>query len=67
MTHFVKEDSALDKEALERSNTVYLVNKRIDMLPSILGTNLCSLMANIDRFAFSVLWVGLWLFIRLFM
>jgi exosome complex exonuclease DIS3/RRP44 len=33
-----------------------LVDKRIDMLPSLLGTNLCSLKSNVDRLSFSCIW-----------
>lgn len=33
-----------------------MVDRRIDMLPELLGSNLCSLRANEERFAFSVLW-----------
>ena len=36
---------------------VYLVDKRIDMLPALLGTNLCSLRPHVERLAFSVIWV----------
>lgn len=56
VTHFVKPGTAIDQEAASRGTTVYLVDKRIDMLPSLLGTDLCSLMANVDRYAFSVIW-----------
>lgn len=38
---------------------MYLVDKRIDMLPSLLGTNLCSLRPFVERLAFSVIWVRL--------
>jgi exosome complex exonuclease DIS3/RRP44 len=48
----------MDSEAASRGTTVYLVDKRIDMLPELLGTNLCSLRPFVERFAFSVLWVG---------
>lgn len=44
VTHFVHEGSNLDKEASERCTTVYLVDRRTDMLPKLLTTNLCSLM-----------------------
>src|SRR5690242_9446057 len=37
VSHFVKENTAMDGEAAERGTTVYLVNKRIDMLPKLLG------------------------------
>ncbi|KAJ3397145.1 exosome catalytic subunit dis3 [Lobulomyces angularis] len=46
----------MDSEASRRGTTVYLVDKRIDMLPALLGTNLCSLHCNVDRLAFSVIW-----------
>lgn len=56
VTHYVKPNSELDKEAANRSTSTYLVNKRLDMLPSLLTTDLCSLKGNVDRFAFSVIW-----------
>ncbi|CAG8438807.1 8589_t:CDS:10 [Ambispora gerdemannii] len=56
VTHFVKPGSALDQEAATRGTTVYLVNKRIDMIPTLLGCNLCSLHEKVDRLAFSCLW-----------
>lgn len=56
VAHFVTSGTALDDEAALRGTTVYLVDRRIDMLPSYLGTDLCSLKANVERFAFSILW-----------
>ena len=56
VTHFVKPNTAMDTEAASRGTTVYLVDRRIDMLPSLLGTNLCSLRSNVERFAFSAIW-----------
>ncbi|ORY24609.1 RNB-domain-containing protein [Neocallimastix californiae] len=56
VTYFVKPNTAMDKEAAKRGTTVYLVDKRIDMLPALLGTNLCSLRSNVDRLAFSCIW-----------
>mmetsp|Transcript_14712 Transcript_14712/g.21010 ORF Transcript_14712/g.21010 Transcript_14712/m.21010 type:complete len:1218 (-) Transcript_14712:132-3785(-) len=56
VTHYVKAGTAIDIEAANRSTSTYLVNKRLDMLPSLLTTDLCSLKGNVDRFAFSVLW-----------
>jgi exosome complex exonuclease DIS3/RRP44 len=47
----------MDSEAAARGTTVYLVDKRIDMLPALLGTNLCSLRPQVERLAFSVIWV----------
>lgn len=46
----------MDEEAASRGTTVYLVDKRIDMLPSLLGTNLCSLRPHVERLAFSAVW-----------
>ncbi|TIC17179.1 RNB-domain-containing protein [Wallemia mellicola] len=56
VSHFVHPDTTMDLEAASRGTTVYLVDKRIDMLPSLLGTNLCSLRPHVERLAFSVIW-----------
>ncbi|KAF8839454.1 RNB-domain-containing protein [Paxillus ammoniavirescens] len=56
VSHFVHPDTPMDNEAAARGTTVYLVDKRIDMLPSLLGTNLCSLRPHVERLAFSVIW-----------
>ncbi|KAJ2907064.1 RNB domain-containing protein [Zalerion maritima] len=56
VSHFVKANNAMDTEASIRGTTVYLVDKRIDMLPTLLGTDLCSLKPYVERFAFSVVW-----------
>ncbi|KAF2274547.1 RNB-domain-containing protein [Westerdykella ornata] len=56
VSHFVKPNNAMDKEASQRGTTVYLVDKRIDMLPMLLGTDLCSLKPYVERYAFSVIW-----------
>jgi len=48
----------MDTEAASRGTTVYLADKRVDMLPSLLGTNLCSLRSGVERLAFSVIWVS---------
>lgn len=56
VTHFVAPNTPLDLEAAARGTTVYLVDRRIDMLPGLLGTNLCSLRCDVDRFAFSCIW-----------
>ncbi|KAM9954069.1 hypothetical protein ACTFIR_009193 [Dictyostelium discoideum] len=56
VSHFVQEGTAIDEEAANRSTSVYLVDRRIDMLPGELSGNLCSLMSNVDRFAFSCIW-----------
>lgn len=54
VTHFVKEDSSLDREGRIRGCTVYLPNRRIDMLPPLLGTDICSLHKEKERLAFSL-------------
>ncbi|KAJ5089506.1 Exosome complex exonuclease dis3 [Penicillium argentinense] len=56
VSHFVKPNNPMDFEASVRGTTVYLVDKRIDMLPSLLGTDLCSLKPYVERYAFSVIW-----------
>ncbi|KAJ8070999.1 hypothetical protein OCU04_001350 [Sclerotinia nivalis] len=56
VSHFVKPNNAMDAEASIRGTTVYLVDKRIDMLPMLLGTDLCSLKPYVERYAFSCLW-----------
>ena len=58
VSHFVHPDTPMDSEAASRGTTVYLVDKRIDMLPALLGTNLCSLRPFVERLAFSVIWVS---------
>ena len=57
VSHFVKHGTKLDEEARTRATTTYLVQKAITMLPSVLSENLCSLNPNVDRLAFSVVWV----------
>ena len=56
VTHFVHPESAIDLEAAERCTTVYLVEKRTDMLPGLLTADLCSLREKVDRLCFSVVW-----------
>ncbi|KAF9762290.1 Exosome complex exonuclease dis3 [Nosema granulosis] len=56
VTQYVKPDSLLDKIAQDRSTTVYLPDRRIDMLPEFLSAGLCSLLENQERAAFSVIW-----------
>lgn len=56
VSHFVRPDTAIDKEAAYRSTTVYLVDRRTDMLPGLLTENLCSLRSDVERLAFSVVW-----------
>ena len=56
VTHYVPEHSSLDREGFARSTTCYLVDRRLDMLPALLSTNLCSLRGGEDRCAVSVIW-----------
>ncbi|CAA6655841.1 unnamed protein product [Spirodela intermedia] len=46
----------LDKEASQRGTSVYLVDRRIDMLPKPLTEDICSLRSDVERLAFSVIW-----------
>jgi ribonuclease R len=54
VSHYVKEGTALDAEALKRATSVYLVRNVIPMLPEKLSNDLCSLKPNEDRPAFSI-------------
>lgn len=55
VSHYVKEGSALDREALQRGTSVYLVNHAIPMLPERLSSDLCSLKPFEDRLTYSVI------------
>ncbi|XP_033863792.3 exosome complex exonuclease RRP44 [Acipenser ruthenus] len=56
VSHFIRPGNALDQEAASRGTTVYLCEKRIDMVPELLSSNLCSLRSNVERLAFSCIW-----------
>lgn len=55
VSHYVREGTVLDKEALERGTSVYLVNEVIPMLPERLSNDLCSLRPDMDRLTFSAI------------
>jgi len=55
VSHYVKPDTQLDKEAFKRATSVYLVDRCVPMLPERLSNGICSLKPNEDRLAFSVI------------
>lgn len=53
VSYYVRPNSVLDKEALERATSVYLVDRTIPMLPEVLSNDLCSLNPREDKLCFS--------------
>jgi ribonuclease R len=55
VTYYVREHSAIDKEAAQRATSVYLVDRVIPMLPEKLSNHVCSLRPHEDKLCFSVI------------
>lgn len=55
VSHYVKEGSVLDKEAVKRATSIYLVNRTIPMLPERLCNYICSLRPGEEKLAYSVI------------
>ncbi len=53
VTHYLKTKTILDKEAVQRATSVYLVDRCIPMLPEVLSNFLCSLRPNEEKLCFS--------------
>ncbi len=53
VSHYVKPNTALEREAYARATSVYLVDRTVPMLPEKLSNNLCSLRPNEDKLTFS--------------
>ena len=54
VSHYVKEGSIIDKEAVKRATSVYLVDRTIPMLPERLCNFICSLRPNEEKLTYSV-------------
>lgn len=57
VSHYVREGTNLNREALKRGCSIYLVDRTIPMLPEILSNDVCSLNPNEDKLAFSAVFV----------
>lgn len=55
VTHYVKPNTALEKEALDRATSVYLVDRTVPMLPEKLSNQLCSLRPREDKLTFAAI------------
>jgi ribonuclease R len=57
VSHYVREGTALDKEAVKRGCSIYLVDRTIPMLPEVLSNDVCSLNPHEDKLSFSAIFV----------
>ncbi|KAM0688567.1 exosome catalytic subunit dis3 [Conglomerata obtusa] len=57
VSFFIQPKTILDKEAQNRGTTVYLTDRRLDMIPTYLSSDLCSLIEEKDRLSFSVIFI----------
>ena len=55
VTHYVRPDTIIDREAESRATSVYLVDRTIPMLPEHLSNGICSLRPNEEKLTFSVI------------
>jgi ribonuclease R len=55
VTHYVKPDTLIDREAAQRATSIYLVDRTIPMLPERLSNQLCSLRPHEDKLCYSVI------------
>ena len=56
VSYFVLPDGFLDSEAQSRSTSIYMLQRKLPMLPPLLSENLGSLIPGVDRLAFSIFW-----------
>eukprot|EP00730_Choanoeca_flexa_P008168 TRINITY_DN12453_c0_g5_i17.p1 TRINITY_DN12453_c0_g5~~TRINITY_DN12453_c0_g5_i17.p1 ORF type:complete len:1043 (+),score=227.73 TRINITY_DN12453_c0_g5_i17:1776-4904(+) len=56
VSHFVRPGMLTNAEASSRGTTIYLADRRYDMLPAVLSADLCSLHDQVERYAMSVIW-----------
>ncbi len=57
VSHYVIQNDAIDKEALTRGTSIYLVDRTIPMLPEVLSNDVCSLNPNEDKLTFSAVFI----------